>query len=71
MTQPIDDTNDRRMLLRYAGRCRLCGATLIAGTDAIYERKGRTVRCVECVPAVALLPVSTTLENQAKTTGEN
>lgn len=52
MAQPIDDTNDRRMLLRYTGRCRLCGATLTAGTDAIYERNRRTVRCVECPPTV-------------------
>lgn len=52
MPQPIDDTNDRRLLLRYTGRCRLCGATLTAGTDAIYERNRRTVRCVECAPVV-------------------
>ncbi|MGN6221676.1 MAG: nuclease-related domain-containing protein [Microbacterium sp.] len=52
MPQPIDDPNDRRMLLRYTGRCRLCGATLTAGTDAVYERNRRTVRCVECAPVV-------------------
>jgi len=53
MVQPTGETNDRRMLLRYPGRCRLCGAELTAGTDAIYERARRTVRCLECTPAVA------------------
>ncbi|MGU3645184.1 nuclease-related domain-containing protein [Microbacterium sp. C23T] len=52
MAQPMDDTNVRRMLLRYTGRCRLCGVTLAAGMDAIYERSRRTVRCVECAPIV-------------------
>ncbi|GAB3603389.1 nuclease-related domain-containing protein [Microbacterium aureliae] len=51
MVQPIGEANDRRMLLRYAGRCRLCGASLTAGTDAIYERDRRTVRCIQCKPA--------------------
>lgn len=56
MEQPIDDTTDRRMLLRYTGRCRLCGTTLPAGTDAIYERGRRTVRCGECAPANTTSP---------------
>ncbi|SFS17493.1 Nuclease-related domain-containing protein [Microbacterium sp. cf046] len=36
------------MRLRYAGTCRLCGAALPTGTDAIYERRSKTVRCVTC-----------------------
>lgn len=39
---------DKRMRLRYAGRCRLCGAELAAKSDAIYERSTKTVRCVDC-----------------------
>lgn len=41
------------MRLRYAGACRLCGAALPTGTDAIYERHSKTVRCVtrEAEPA--------------------
>lgn len=38
------------MKLRYAGSCRLCGTTLPARTDAVYERVTKTVRCVECAP---------------------
>lgn len=56
MEQPTDDTTDRRMLLRYTGRCRLCGTTLPARTDAIYERGRRTVRCIECAPASTMSP---------------
>lgn len=41
------------MRLRYAGMCRVCGAELPAKADAIYERTTKTVRCVDCVPAVA------------------
>lgn len=40
------------MRLRYAGTCRLCQVELPAKADAIYERTTKTVRCVECAPAV-------------------
>ena len=40
--------DDKRMRLRYAGTCRLCSRELPAGTDAIYERGPKTVRCVDC-----------------------
>jgi hypothetical protein len=36
------------MRLRYAGTCRLCAASLPAGTQAIYESETKTVRCLEC-----------------------
>jgi hypothetical protein len=38
----------KKMRLRYAGACRLCGASLSAGTEAIYESGTKTVRCLEC-----------------------
>jgi hypothetical protein len=41
---------EKRMRLRYAGTCRLCGRGLAAGEQAIYEREMRTVRCVVCAP---------------------
>lgn len=40
--------DDKRMKLRYAGTCRLCGTELPAGTDAVYERTSKTVRCLDC-----------------------
>ena len=43
-----EDLTDKRMKLRYAGACRLCGRDLPARADAIYERTSKTVRCVEC-----------------------
>lgn len=36
------------MRLRYAGACRLCGTSLPAGTEAIYESETKTVRCLKC-----------------------
>lgn len=36
---------EKRMRLRYAGTCRDCGAALPAGTDAIYDRNTKSVRC--------------------------
>ncbi len=39
------------MRLRYAGACRLCDKPLAAGTDAVYERESKTVRCVACMTA--------------------
>lgn len=44
------------MRLRYAGTCRLCGSALPAGTEAIYERNSKTVRCLECVTARIMEP---------------
>jgi hypothetical protein len=38
----------RTMRLRYAGKCRVCGRSLPAGTTARYERVTRTVRCLQC-----------------------
>jgi hypothetical protein len=40
--------DDERMKLRFAGSCRLCGAALAGGADAVYERGLKTVRCIEC-----------------------
>lgn len=50
MTEALDE---KRMKLRYAGVCRVCGAGLPARADAVYERSTKTVRCVECPSAVA------------------
>jgi hypothetical protein len=37
---------EKRMRLRYAGVCRVCGTALPAKTEAIYERETKTVRCL-------------------------
>lgn len=37
---------EKRMRLRYAGACRVCGAELPAKAEAIYERSSKTVRCI-------------------------
>lgn len=50
------DTRDRQMSLRYHGRCRVCEASLVAGTQAIYEPDRRTVRCITCETASPTLP---------------
>lgn len=59
MTEPVGDrgSGDRRMKLRYAGVCRLCGVDLPARMEAVYERTTKTVCCVEC-PSVESLPSS-------------
>lgn len=41
----------KQMRLRYAGTCRICGAALSVGTEAIYDSETRTVRCLGCIPA--------------------
>jgi hypothetical protein len=45
MPEPGDD--DKRMRLRYAGVCRICGAELPARAEAIYEPTTKTVRCLQ------------------------
>lgn len=47
------------MRLRYAGTCRLCGATLEARVEAIYERTTKTVRCLTCSTTAAPADAST------------
>jgi len=46
--------DEKRMRLRYAGVCRVCGVELPAKVEAIYERTTKTVRCVshDARPAV-------------------
>jgi hypothetical protein len=39
-------TDEKRMRLRYAGACRVCGLKLPAKTEAIYERSTKKVRCL-------------------------
>ena len=51
-----EDVTDKRMKLRYAGACRLCGTDLPARAEAIYERTSKTVRCVECPPSPSATP---------------
>jgi hypothetical protein len=38
--------NEKRMRLRYAGTCRVCGRALPVNTEAVYERANKTVRCI-------------------------
>ena len=40
--------DEKRMRLRFAGICHLCGAALPAGEAAVYERAARRVRCIAC-----------------------
>ncbi|GAA1098250.1 hypothetical protein GCM10009668_14590 [Nocardioides dubius] len=49
----MPQSGEKRMRLRYDGVCRLCGASLPAGVEAVYERATKTVRCLECAPAGA------------------
>ena len=46
--EPVADESDKRMRLRYAGVCRLCGTALPARKEAIYEPSTKKVRCVQC-----------------------
>lgn len=56
--------DEKRMRLRYAGVCRLCGRELAAGQLAVYERTGRRVRCLSC-----LAETPTQLEQNAPSGG--
>lgn len=46
-----EQPGEKRMRLRYAGTCRVCGAALDARTEAVYERATKTVRCLACSPS--------------------
>ena len=46
-----DPSEARRLRLRYAGTCTVCETDLPARTAAIYDRRSKTVRCLDCGPA--------------------
>lgn len=51
LTQPEDRVADlapKRMRLRYAGACRVCGGAVAAGTWAIYLPAEKRVECEQC-----------------------
>lgn len=51
-------SNEKQMKLRYAGECRVCERALPARAEAVYERKTKTVRCLECTPTHAAEPMA-------------
>lgn len=48
--------DEKRMRLRYAGTCRICGVELPARTEAVYERKTKTIRCLIHDPGATAPP---------------
>ena len=52
-----EGVSEKRMRLRYAGTCRVCGNALPERAEAIYERTSKTVRCVECPASPITAPV--------------
>lgn len=70
MTESLDGKPaDKRMKLRYAGVCRLCGTDLPAHADAVYERSTKTVRCVDCPSAVEIAGVVPRVETEPTAVG--
>ena len=49
--------DEKRMRLRFAGVCRVCGVVLPAKADAIYERSSKTVRCATHSAPVEVEPI--------------
>lgn len=54
----IPEPRYRRMHLRYAGVCRMCGTNLPAQKVAIYDRSTKTVSCVECLTEVSFMTMA-------------
>ena len=52
-----EGVSDKRMRLRYAGTCRVCGKALPERAEAIYERTSKSTRCVECPASPITAPV--------------
>ena len=41
----------RRLALRYAGTCSVCGIELSRGTEAMWNRNEKTITCLACAPS--------------------
>jgi hypothetical protein len=48
--QEAPGSDEKRMRLRYAGVCRVCGTDLPAKTEAVYERATKTLRSLVHAP---------------------
>lgn len=46
--EPPAPPDFKRLRLKYAGRCVECGTPLAEGTEALYDRRFKTVRCIAC-----------------------
>jgi len=51
----------KKLRLRYAGTCVICGAALPQGAQALYHAGSKTVRCIAC-PDVATVPEAASLD---------
>lgn len=62
-----DPSAAKQMRLRYAGTCTACAASLPARTTAIYDRRTKTVRCLDCQPSTQELgdPVTLGVQDDA------
>lgn len=47
----------RRIRLRYAAACLLCGQPLEKGTEALFDRAAKTVRCIQCKHQDSRVPI--------------
>jgi hypothetical protein len=56
------ERTEKRMRLRYSGTCNICGITLAAKTEAIYDRANKIVRCVTHEPPAAAVPARDVVE---------
>jgi len=56
--QPAAQQPTKRMRLRYAGTCAVCGVAVAAREWAIYDRVAKTVTCMPCSEASAPAPAA-------------
>jgi hypothetical protein len=56
MNEPAAATT-KRMKLRYAGVCRICGVEVPAGVAAVYDKVAKNVACVACIDKTPVGPV--------------
>lgn len=64
-----DESNEKRIALRFAGTCRVCGIGVSARAEAIYERATKTVRCLECSVGDADLAIGAPAQVEIGTPG--
>jgi hypothetical protein len=49
MTNAPEPSTERRMQVRFAGRCVKCGAELAKQSWVLYDQAAKAVRCIECL----------------------
>lgn len=58
MSESADAARAKPWRVKYDGVCSRCGASLVRGSPAVWDRTSRTIHCIECPGASTAPPIA-------------